>query len=121
MRQRDARGETLRVGLEHPEDTTSVIGVANISNQSLCGSAGNRRKWADFHHIINPETLSSPKELLAVWVIAKNTLLADILTTGLFFVSPDSLLKHFKFEYLILRPDYSVEKSEGFNVELYTK
>ncbi|MFZ2621339.1 MAG: FAD:protein FMN transferase [Minisyncoccia bacterium] len=114
------RGQELRVGLENPTDTTSVIGITNLKNQSLCGSAGNRRAWGNFHHIINPETLTSPRKILAVWVVAKTTILADLMTTGLFFVSPQTLLQHFDFEYLILCPDFSIEKSKGFEVELFT-
>jgi thiamine biosynthesis lipoprotein len=54
------RGTTaLQVGLEDPSDTTKVIGVVELHNKSLCGSAGNRRNWANMHHIINPETLES--------------------------------------------------------------
>ncbi len=120
MRYKNISGEKLKVGLEHPTDTTMVVGVAEILNQSLCGSAGNRRKWADFHHILNPETLNSPKEILAVWTMAENTILADILTTGLFFVSPEELLKHFSFEYLIIYADYSMKKSYGFSAEIFT-
>jgi len=120
MCQRSEKLESLKVGLEHPEDKESVIGTIEIKNQSLCGSAGNRRKWAGYNHVINPETLSSPKDILAVWTVAEDTLTADILTTGLYFVSPETLLKHFKFDYLILRPDYSIEKSLGFDAELYT-
>lgn len=116
-----SRGMELTVGLEHPADLESVIGTAKIMNQSLCGSAGNRRKWGRFHHVISPETLSSPQEILAVWTVAKTTLLADLLTTGLFFVPAETLQKHFEFEYLILRPDYSIEKSAGFSVELFTE
>ncbi|KND50332.1 MAG: thiamine biosynthesis lipoprotein [Parcubacteria bacterium C7867-003] len=113
------RGEKIDVGLEHPEDIESVIGVVKLTNKSLCGSAGNRRKWADYNHVINPQTLTSPKDILAVWVTAENTLLADLLTTGLSFVSPETLQKHFKFEYLIFRHDHSIEKSNGFNAELF--
>ena len=120
MRHRKTNGEPLRVGLENPANATEVIGVALLGNESLCGSAGNRRKWGDFHHIINPETLSSPKEIEAVWVVASTTLLADLLTTGLFFVPPETLLKHFEFEYLIVYSDFSVGKSDGFKAELFT-
>src|SRR5689334_14931163 len=69
MRQRSESGKPLRVGLEHPENFKKVVGVVEIANQSLCGSAGNRRKWADMHHIINPSTLKSPEEILSVWVV----------------------------------------------------
>ncbi len=110
----------LRVGLENPMDTSQVIGVVNIANQSICGSAGNRRKWGDWHHIIHPKTLSSPQNILAVWAIAKTAILADGLTTCLFFVEPERLQNKFQFEYLVLYADFSVKKSDGFAAEFFT-
>lgn len=120
MHYKNILGEKLKVGLEHPEDKTMVIGVAEILNQSLCGSAGDRRKWGEFHHIINPDTLSSPKDILAVWTMAETTILADILTTGLFFVPPEILQENFKFDYLIIYSDFSMKKSAGFNADIFT-
>ena len=117
---RDILGQSLRVGLENPKDTSQVIGVIEIANKSLCGSAGNRRAWGNFHHIINPKTLSSPHDISAVWVLADDTISADILTSGLFFAEPAVLLKHYDFEYFILRPDNSFEKSAGFEVEVFS-
>lgn len=120
MRHRNEKGETLKIGLEHPEDKEKVIGIAHIKNESFCGSAGNRRKWADLHHIINPVNLKSPSHILSIWVIAKSTILSDILTTCLFFVPPEILKPHFDFEYLIYHSNYSIQKSEGFNAEIFT-
>jgi thiamine biosynthesis lipoprotein len=117
---RSQKNEPLKVGLEHPDDTSKVIGTINILNQSLCGSAGNRRAWANFHHIINPETLSSPRDILAVWVLASDTITADILTSGLLFVSPEILKKNYDFEYFILNADYSFQKSDGFQAEIFS-
>lgn len=116
---RYAEHHTYRIGLEHPQNFQQVIGVAKISHGSLCGSAGNRRTWANFHHIINPKTLTSPREVLAVWVWAKNTLLADAMTTGLFFVSPETLLRYYAFEYVILNADLTVRRSPSFPGELF--
>lgn len=112
-------GEEIKVGLEHPEDKQSVIGTILLKDKSLCGSSGNRRKWADVHHIVNPKTGVSPKNVLSVWVVAESTILADILTTCLFFVSAESLKKDFDFDYLILKDDYSVEFSGGINAEIF--
>lgn len=109
----------LEVALEHPQDPTSAIGVATITNKSICGSAGNRRTWAGFHHVINPDTLRSPDHLLAVWTIAKTTLLADAMTTALFFLPGEQLLKHYDFEYLLLYPNQTVEATPGFPAELF--
>lgn len=114
------QGEALHVGLENPTDKESVIGVLKLSNQSVCGSAGNRRVWEDLHHIIHPEKLSSPKDILAVWVVADDTLTADVLTTGLFFAPAETLAKHFEFEYCLIRSNGGIEKSEDFNAEFFT-
>lgn len=112
-------GEKVRIGLEHPQDTSLAIGVASIANKSICGSAGNRRVWDRYHHIINPHTLTSPKNIIAAWVVADTAMLADGLTTCLYFVSPEELSKHFKFEYMIIFEDNSIESSQSFPAELF--
>lgn len=121
MRHRTTTRKPLRVGLENPADTAQVIGVANLQNQSLCGSAGNRRQWGNFHHILDPHSLTSPTHIVALWTMADTTLLADALSTCLFFVPPETLLKHYAFEYLILRPNFNVDASPGFPATLFTK
>ena len=108
----------LRVGLEDPEHTDQVIGVCELQDASICGSAGNRRSWGDFTHIMNPKTLVSPTEIIAVWVVAKTALIADALTTCLFFV-PAATLRAYDFEYVILKKDRSIEKSAHFTGELF--
>ncbi len=109
----------IRVGLEHPDHTDQAIGVVTLHSQALCGSAGNRRTWAQYHHIIDPAKLSSPKHLKAVWVTAEIAMLADGLTTALFFAEPSVLRKHFMFEYAIIKSDGSLEHSQAFPGEFF--
>ena len=109
----------LRIGLENPNDITSVIGSITLGNESIAGSAGNRRAWGKYHHIIDPMTLESPTDILATWVIADSTLLADMLATCLFFVPAEKLLGHFSFSYITLHKDFSVEYSPRIKAELY--
>ncbi len=110
----DAGGDILlsnwpsRIGLENPHNNKQVIGVYELENGSICGSSGNRRKWGEFHHIMNPETLRPTTEILATWVISKTAMLADALATCLFFVGPEKLTDY-KFDYLILYPNFSIE------------
>lgn len=111
--------EKITVGLENPLDLKQVIGKINIANKSICGSAGNRRNWGKYHHIINPKTLKSPQDVLAVWVIASTTLLADVLSTYLFLSSDTITLQEFDFEYAILLADFSVSCSKGFTAEFF--
>ncbi len=111
---------SIRVGLENPENFKEVIGLAELSNKSIAGSAGNRRVWNDYNHIINPETLSSPKTILAVWAIAENTMLADGITTLLYFMPPEKIREKYNFEYLIVFSDRSIEASENFPGEIFS-
>lgn len=115
----DERSSSLKVGLEHPENSSQVIGIVNIVNNSICASSGNRRAWGDYHHIINPNTLSSPKDVLSTWVVAEEAIKADALATCLFLVPPDKLLNQYEFEYFVLYPDFTFEKSSGFDAEIF--
>jgi len=111
--------EAIRVGLEHPEDTSKVIGVITITGGSVCASATNKRKWGNYNHYLDPHSQESPAEIIASWVCAENAVLADGLATALFFAKPEELLKQFKFEYLVLNKDYSANYSASFGTELY--
>jgi thiamine biosynthesis lipoprotein len=114
-----AGDDYLEVGLENPLDTTEVVGLARLSNASLCASSGSRRKWGKYHHIIDPTTLESPKEVLATWVIAADTMTADGVATALFFSAPAALRKHFEFTYAVLRSDMSLEYAKDFPIQVY--
>ena len=109
----------IRVGLENPLNTKQVIGVVNLSNQSICGSSGNRRTWGEYHHIINPLTLTSPTNILSTWVIADTAVISDALATALFFIKPEIFLKDFSFHYAILYKDYSIVSSWDFPGAFY--
>ena len=110
---------SIRVGLENPENIKEVVGVYTLGNQSICGSAGNRRAWGNFTHIINPKTLSSPTDIIAVWVVAKTALLADTLATCLFFVPAQKFTDKYDFEYMLIKKDRSFEKSINFAGKMF--
>ena len=105
---------TTQIALENPSNNEEAIGVANINNQALCGSAGNRRKWAGYNHIINPTTLASPIDTGAVWVTADTAAMADAMTTALYFAPPEQLQKRYTFNYAIIAHDNSLLYSAGF-------
>jgi thiamine biosynthesis lipoprotein len=109
-----------KVGLEHPDDTSKIVGVVGLRNRAIAGSAGNRRTWGRFHHILNPNTLESTTGIKAVWVVAESATEADGLSTCLFFVPADRLQGHYRFEYLIVRDDLTMERSSQFPGTFFT-
>lgn len=112
--------EPMRIGLEHPSSPDEAIGVATVTNGSVCGSSGSRRAWDRFHHTIDPRTLASPTDVAATWAFADRAALADGLATCLFLVSPDALAELRPFEYVILYSDMRVARSPGAPVELFS-
>ncbi len=112
-------GESIRAGLEHPEDPSKVIGVLEMKAGCLCASGSNRRRWGKHHHIINPQTWASPEDILGTWVLAESAAVADALATCLFLTEPERLREHFAFEYCMVNASYTVRRSEGFHAELF--
>jgi len=119
IRYKSDNNQKLKIGLEHPDNLDQVLGIANLETGSICGSSGNRRKWANLHHIFNPKKLDSVREVLAVWVISDTALIADALSTALFFVNPEKLSTDFQFQFLIIYPDLTFKKSSDFPGEVY--
>ena len=109
-----------RVGLEHPLDTSKVIGVVDVRNKSLCASASNRRAWGnDMHHVFDPDALSPTRDIIATWVIADDAMAADGLATALFFTNPDALREIADFEFVRMYKDGGVEYSPYFADKLF--
>jgi thiamine biosynthesis lipoprotein len=108
------------VGLENPFDATEIIGSISVQNQSVCASATNRRKWGSgLHHIFNPHTMKPTFEIVATWVIAEQTMIADGLATALFFVPPEQLREAFQFEYVRMHYNGSLEYSPRFKEGIF--
>lgn len=121
IRHHSASNECLRVGLENPDNFEEAVGIATIGNQSICASSGSHRKWSTYHHIIDPDTLVSPQEVKATWVIADQTMLADGIATCLFFVEPERLRNAFAFEYIVVYADNTFRMSSGSPAELFIR
>lgn len=112
-------GQSIRAGLEHPNDVTKAIGVVTLGNGAMCASCGNRRQWQGRNHILDPQTLRSPSDILATWVIAPTAAVADGLATCLFFMEPERFAQTFRFEYCIMNHERRLKRSPGFAAELH--
>lgn len=113
--------DAIRVGLEHPSDPTQAIGTVDLTQGALCGSGSNRRKWAEYHHILDPDTHTSPQKIVASWVRAERAVLADGLATCL-FLCPVAQLKtaQWPFAYCTVQPNLLCESSTNFGGNFFT-
>lgn len=110
--------QPISIGLENPLDSSQVIGEIDITGGACCGSASNRRAWRNVHHIVDGLSGESTKEVIATWVIAKSTVIADGLATCLFFCDPKDFFS-LDFEYCILDSTMRVHFSKGFTATFY--
>ncbi|MFE4683968.1 FAD:protein FMN transferase [Streptomyces sp. NPDC056721] len=111
----------IRVGLEYPFDPQRVIGVAHLQGQALCASGVARRAWGDgLHHVLDARTGVPVDGVVATWVVADETALADGLATALFFTEAQRLAETFQFTYVRMYADGRAEHSPDFVGELFT-
>ena len=116
----------LRVGLEHPADTSKVIGVVPVANSALAGSAANRRSWGSadriLHHIVDPRTGDPAQQIVASWVAADSAMVADGLATAMFFADAtalEQLSTEFRASWLRVSSSGSAQWSPDFQGELF--
>lgn len=112
-------GAPLRIALEHPLDEAVAIGVARLGDGALCASASNRRAWPGSHHILDAISGTPATRVIATWATAASGLVADGLATALFVGEPSRLAREFDFEWVRMLRDGTVEKSSGFDGELF--
>jgi thiamine biosynthesis lipoprotein len=105
--------DSYTVGLEHPLDTSKVIGTVSLSNESLCASATNRRAWKNGHHIIDGRTGAPTNDIIASWVIADSTMLADGLATALFFEWKKLIATYPKMAFLRMHSNGTIEMNQA--------
>lgn len=111
----------IRVGLEHPLDTSKAIGIALVRDGAICSSATNRRAWGEgLHHVIDALTGLPTHNVIATWAVARTALEADGLSTALFFADPARLAAEFDFSYVRMFSTGRVEFSPTFDGELFT-
>jgi thiamine biosynthesis lipoprotein len=114
----------LRVGLEHPHDPTAAIGVVTLTGErrAIAGSASNRRRWGDgWHHILDGTTGTPVRSIVATWVLAPTTMVADLLATALFFVEGERIDEAFDVDWVRVHADGRFERSASLPGELFTR
>lgn len=120
----------LRIALEHPDDASQAVGVAEISRGALCASAPSRRHWGEaarmrLHHLLNAIDGLPANDIAAAWAFVREgdapfpCALADGLATALFATSPDRLRERFRFDCAFIDANGGAHASSGFPATLF--
>ena len=112
-----ADGRPWKIAIEHPSHPEQIIGSVELSNRALASSSANKRRFRNFHHLLDAVAAIPTNEILAVSVLADQAAVADACATAI-FVSPSKfwpvIAREFKIDYLVVLPDLSYQKTDDF-------
>jgi thiamine biosynthesis lipoprotein ApbE len=88
----------------------------------LAVSDSFRRRWGDWHHIVDPQAREAVRTVVGCAAVAPCAWDADCMTSGLFLSRPEGyadLTARFQASYLVFFADGTVRVSENWNGELF--
>lgn len=116
-------GSPWRVGIQHPRQENSLIGLVSIADKAVVTSGDYQRYFIGsdgkrHHHILDPSTgYSAESGLVSVTVVADNSMDADALSTILFAAGKSKgleILKSFpKTEAVLIDVNLTVHVTRG--------
>lgn len=113
-------GPAFRVAMQVPGDPARALGVVELADAALCGSAVDRRAWGDgLHHVLDARTGVPATDVVAAWVVASSAMLADGLATAHFFADADRLEAAVSHTYARLGADGRLHYSLDLPGELF--
>ena len=84
----NAAEQPWTVGIRHPRESHTLLTRVTITDAALCTSGDYERRVADDtageHHLLDPTTGSSPRDVISASVIAPTAMVADALGTAAF-------------------------------------
>lgn len=112
-------GQPIQVALEHPTDSNKAAGMLEIRQGALAASGIGKRDWGAYHHVLDPTTLSSPREILGTWAVADTALEADVMATCLLLCTPENFTKNHQFSWAAIDKSGRLAKSPDFPGTFY--
>ncbi len=89
---RRENGEAWSVGIQHPRQPDAYVSLAKLDGRCLATSGDYATSFSeDFrhHHLFDPRTGRSPRELASVTIAARTATEADALSTAVFVLGPE--------------------------------
>lgn len=115
-----------RIGIEDPRNSAGYVGVLLLEDEAAVTSGDYQRNFTQdgvvYHHILDPSTGMPARGTWSVTVVAKDSGLADVLSTTLFVLGPEKGLKFLEgipgVEAFFVAPGGAVTCSPGLEGRL---
>ena len=114
-------GSPWRIGVQNPDDPSELIGVLELTNESI-GISGSYQTYVEidgknYHHIFDKETGFPVEDKKMVIVVSDDCFLADIYSTGFYLMNVEDILSYVQgvegLEVLIVDSTNKIIKSEN--------
>lgn len=124
---RKANGSKWKVGVQNPKETMEILKTLNLEGDAM-GVSGDYQNYYEYngkryHHIINAKTGYPDEKNRMVVVVAKNSYIADLMSTVFFVLDPSMALeiadKNDEIEIMII--DREMKEYYSKNFEKYLK
>jgi thiamine biosynthesis lipoprotein len=117
----DKRGRPWVVGIKHPRAEQKNAVHLPLENEAISTSGDYERYFIEngerYHHILNPKTGKSAKEVVSVSVIGKDPTMVDALSTTLFVLGLKPAMKMIDslvgYEVIIIDKNQKLHFSKG--------
>jgi FAD:protein FMN transferase len=115
----NTEGDAWSVGIRHPRDETDLLDTLHVSNVAVCTSGDYERTSPTLdgeHHIMDPRTGHSARDVASVTVVAPVTMVADGLGTAAFVLGPErglALLERHGVQGMIVTPNLDRHETRG--------
>ncbi len=116
----NVEGQPWHIGIQHPVHPTDVWEIVHVSDMAVCTSGGYRRPSSTIegeHHIVDPRTGHSPRDVTSVTVVAPTAMVADALATAASLLGPERglrLLRRHGVDGMIISATLKEHASRGF-------
>jgi thiamine biosynthesis lipoprotein len=119
-----AQRENWTIGIKHPRDENGLLALAQLNGRCLATSGDYETRFGngyESHHLLDPHTGHSPKELSSVSVAAATALEADALSTAVFLTGLDKGMQLIESipgaDALFVTKSGRVTKTSGFPLQ----
>ncbi len=114
-------GSAWAIGIQDPDDPAALKHTVRAESLAIVTSGDYQRVFTldgvQYHHIIDPDTLTPATRWRAVTVLCGDSAVADMLSTALFLMDYEAgsaLAKQYNAEALWIAPDGREYRTEGF-------
>ncbi|MCA9365270.1 FAD:protein FMN transferase [Candidatus Kaiserbacteria bacterium] len=117
-------GRPWRIAIEYPGHPEKAAGIVELNNQAVAVSDIFKRKWRNWHHIVDAKSKLPTDTIIGASAVANTAFDADSMTSVLFLADVNvykKVAEDLVSSYLLFNSDGTCGKSSDWAGELFCK